>query len=122
MKVLLVDNETAILELVEIALDDEDDIELETTDDGAEGTRRIAEVEYDIFVFDLMMPPPDGHALLRAVREDPVNGSKPVIICTAKTDSESSAALKAAGATKVLPKPFRPIALADFLREVVRNG
>lgn len=122
MKVLLVDNEAAILELVEIALDDEDDIELDTTDDGAEGISRLLSNAYDVFVFDLMMPPPDGRALLRAVRADPVNGTKPVIICTAKTDSESTEALKAEGATKVLAKPFRPIALADQLREIVAKS
>lgn len=119
MKVLLVDNEAAILELVEIALDDEDDIKLEATDNGAEGIRRLSSNAYDIFIFDLMMPPPDGLALLRAVRVDPVNGNKPVIICTAKTDPESTESLMAEGATKILAKPFRPLALADQLREIV---
>lgn len=122
MKVLMVDNEAAILELVEIALDDEDDIELETTDNGADGIRRLSSNAYDVFVFDLMMPPPDGRALLQAVRADPVNRAKPVIICTAKTDSENTESLKAEGATMVLTKPFRPIALADQLREIVAKS
>lgn len=122
MKVLFVDNEAAILELVEIALDDEDDIDLDATDSGAEGIRRISTHEYDVFIFDLMMPMPDGRALLRAVREDPMNRTKPVIICTAKTEPESTASLKGDGATKILSKPFRPFALADLLRDIVAKG
>lgn len=122
MKVLMVDNEAAILKLVEIALDDEDEIELEMVDNGSDGIKQLSSNVYDVFIFDLMMPPPDGRALLRAVRADPMNWMKPVIICTAKTDSANTESLKAEGATKVLTKPFRPLALADQLREIVAQS
>jgi|GEM_PF-2006218 DNA-binding response OmpR family regulator len=122
MKVLFVDNETDIVTLVELALDGEDDIDLTAVTSGEAAMGEIATGGYDVFVFDLMMPPPDGRQLLRAVRSDPANAGKPVLMCTAKSDAVANDDLRDAGATDVLPKPFDPLSLADVLREIHANG
>lgn len=122
MKVLFVDNETDIVTLVELALDGEDDIELTAVTSGEAAMGEIASGRYDMFVFDLMMPPPDGRQLLRAVRSDPANADKPVLMCTAKSDAVANEDLRDAGATEVLAKPFDPLSLAEVLRGVHANG
>ncbi|MHA7874394.1 response regulator [Roseivivax sp.] len=119
MKILLVDNERDIISLVEIALEIEDDIELTTATSGREGLALIEAQRFDGFLFDLMMPKPDGHDLLAGVRASELNADRPVIICTAKSEAHASAELQAAGATKILPKPFDPRRLADVIRSVV---
>ncbi len=122
MKVLFVDNESDIITLVELALDGEEGIDLTAVTSGEEAMAEIATGAYDMFVFDLMMPPPDGRQLLRAVRSDPANEGKPVLMCTAKSDAVSNDDLHRAGATDVLPKPFDPLTLADVLRKVYGDG
>ena len=118
MKVLFVDNEDDILSLVEIALDGEG-IDLTAAGSGSEGFARIEAETFDCFLFDLMMPKPDGRDLVRKVRETPHNATKPVVVCTAKVTASVERDLVEAGATCVLAKPFDPLSLGEYLRDVV---
>ncbi|MWD26390.1 response regulator [Aquicoccus sp. SCR17] len=118
MKVLFVDNENDILSLLEIAFETEDDIDLVCERDSARAAERIGQEEFDLYIFDLMMPAPDGKALLGRVRA--VAPDAPAIICTAKADNVARQELLAAGATEVLHKPFDPLTLPDHLRRYAR--
>ncbi|SDF24691.1 response regulator [Limimaricola pyoseonensis] len=119
MKILFVDNEEDIVSLVEIALEIEDDIELTTATSGEAGLDLIDSREFDGFVFDLMMPEPDGRAMLSRVRGSKANGDKPVIMCTARAEASAADDLLRAGATEVIAKPFDPLSLARTIRQVI---
>ena len=58
----------------------------------------------DLFILDLMMPPPDGFELCRLLRADPVFAQAPILIITAMDISNSSAT--SFGANDYLTKPF----------------
>lgn len=121
MKILFVDNEEDIVSLVEIALEIEEDIELKTATSGQEALPLIDSVAFDGFVFDLMMPPPDGRNMLAHVRASARNRDKPVIMCTARAEANTADELLRAGATKVIAKPFDPLTLAETIRQVVNS-
>lgn len=121
MKILFVDNEKDIVSLVEIALEIEEDIELKTATSGQEALPLIDSGGFDGFVFDLMMPPPDGRNMLAHVRDSVRNRDKPVIMCTARAEANAADELLRAGATKVIAKPFDPLTLAETIRQVVSS-
>ena len=60
----------------------------------------------DIFVLDLMMPPPDGFKLCRMLRADPNFKQTPILIVTALGDTDSRIVAMGAGANDYLAKPF----------------
>ncbi|EYD72510.1 response regulator [Limimaricola hongkongensis] len=120
MKILFVDNEEDIVSLVEIALEIEDDIDLTTATSGTVGFELIDATEFDGFVFDLMMPEPDGRAMLGRVRGSALNRDKPVIMCTAKAEASAADDLRRAGATAVIAKPFDPLSFATTIRQLIK--
>lgn len=120
MKLLFVDNEDDIVSLMEIALMG-DDIELTVAGSGSEGISAIDSGDFDVFLFDLMMPKPDGLDLLARVRTTPRHADKPVVIWTAKVSAATERTLLGAGATAVLPKPFDPLDLPDYLRRLTEQ-
>ncbi len=122
MKVLIVDDEADILSLIELALEIEDDIDATYESSGAFASDRIISEDFDLYVLDWMMPPPDGRQLLALIRSTPERQSKPVLICTARTGKEAIDEIKEAGATRVIEKPFSPLSLADTLRNVVASS
>jgi DNA-binding response OmpR family regulator len=58
----------------------------------------------DLFILDIMMPPPDGFTLCRMLRADPKFTQTPILIITALDNSNSKAT--AFGADDYLVKPF----------------
>jgi DNA-binding response OmpR family regulator len=60
----------------------------------------------DLFILDLMMPPPDGFKLCRMLRADPSFVRTPIIIITALNDLDSKMVALGAGANDYLTKPF----------------
>jgi len=63
-------------------------------------------VNPDVFVLDLMMPPPDGFKLCRMLRADPNFKHTPILIVTALGDTDSRIVAIGAGANDYLAKPF----------------
>lgn len=60
----------------------------------------------DLFVLDLMMPPPDGFKLCRMLRASPNFKETPILIVTALGDTDSKIVAMGAGANDYLAKPF----------------
>lgn len=118
MKVLFVDDEADIRELIELAIIMEDDIEATFAGSGVEALALLETQSFDVMLLDVMMPPPDGLDVLRAVRANTDNGKATVVMCTARTSAEAEAEFRSLGADHVLHKPFKPLKLADYIRSV----
>lgn len=118
MKLLFVDDEPDIRELVEIALSIESEIDLRFESGGGDAIETLKSEFFDIIMLDVMMPPPDGIEILRAIRSNAVHDKTVVIMCTAKTSQEAEMELRELGANHVLHKPFKPLQLADFLSKL----
>jgi DNA-binding response OmpR family regulator len=76
-------------------------------------------VHPDLFVLDLMMPPPDGFKLCRMLRADPNFRQIPILIVTALGDTDSRIVAMGAGANDYLAKPFAIEDLAARVKKLL---
>ena len=95
------------------------DCELEAVHDGRRALARALEREFDLIILDVMLPVIDGFEVLRQLRK---RSTVPVIMLTARTESEDRIAGLNAGADDYLPKPFSPGELLARMRAVWRRG
>jgi excisionase family DNA binding protein len=101
-RVLVVDDEASIRELLTLALVD---YEVDTAADATTALERIrASPEYDLMIADLKMPGMDGLALIREVRQ--IRATMPVIIVTGFSTESSAIDAVNLGVSAYLTKPF----------------
>lgn len=104
-RVLVVDDEAAILELARRALGARG-YEVDTAEDGERALACARARKPDVIVSDVMMPNLDGRDLVRALRADPAFTLVPVIFLTARTTPADRVEGLRLGADDYLPKPF----------------
>ncbi|WP_120499788.1 response regulator [Roseovarius sp. EL26] len=86
--------------------------------DSAHARRILSGLEFDLIVMDVMMPGEDGVALTRSLRE---NLQTPILLLTAKGDTDDRIAGLEAGADDYLPKPFEPKELLLRINAILRR-
>lgn len=112
-KILFVDDEPDIQEVVGMALELTPGLEIKTCGSGREALEMAPAYRPDLVVLDVMMPEMDGPATLRAMRTLPGLAETPVIFMTAKAQPTEIARFKQAGAADVIAKPFDPMKLGE---------
>lgn len=116
LRVLHVDDEPDIREVVELSLALDPGIETLGCASGREALVVSAEWNPDIILLDMMMPVMDGAATLARLRENPRTAGIPVIFMTARAQSRELDLFHSLGAAGVIPKPFDPMTLAASVR------
>lgn len=112
-RVLVVDDDPVILEVLRIMLNLED-LEVTSATDGERALELLAEGPVpDVVVCDVMMPGTDGLEVCRRVKADDRTAWVPVILLTARDRDEDRTAGLAAGCDAYLTKPFSPLELID---------
>ena len=114
-RVLVVDDEPTIRELVADALR-EADYEIQTAANGAEGLEVLHHWLPTVIVLDLMMPRLDGFGFTKLLRLNPKLAHVPVVLVTAAYGAHEAG--KRVGAQAVVTKPFELDALVDTVRQV----
>ncbi len=87
---------------------------------GADALAWLAQRTPSLVLLDLVMPPPDGFAVLRAVRDDPRTVDLPVVVLTALDSDDDVARAFEVGADDFVRKPFRPVELVARIRGQLR--
>ncbi len=100
-RVLIVDDEPEVVELISIVLD-RDDLQLLETYDGDEALEIIRAQRPDLMITDLMMPGLDGIELCKRVKADPASNSMMIITMSARRELYS----EDCGADEFIRKPF----------------
>ncbi len=116
-KILVVDDDTKIVELVKLYLDREGYTVL-TAYDGIEALKIARESRPDLVVLDIMLPGRDGLDICRTLRAE---SSVPIILLTAKTTEQDRIVGLDLGADDYVTKPFSPKELAARVRAVFRR-
>ena len=116
-KVLIVDDDFKIVELVKLYLIREG-YDILTAYDGKEALRVARESHPDLIVLDIMLPALDGLSVCRTLRSE---SSVPIILLTAKTTEEDRITGLDLGADDYVTKPFSPKELAARIRAVFRR-
>jgi len=119
-KVLLIDDDLEIHELVAARLNDER-IELLDAHGGDEGLRLARELEPDLILLDVDMPSPDGFEVCRRLKADQATAGIPIVFLTGASSSEEKIQGLDLGATDYVTKPFDPAELKARVRASLRT-
>ena len=120
MRVLQIDDEADILDIVAASLGLDPDFEVRGCDSGADGLAAAAKWRPDLILLDVMMPDMDGPTTLGHLRENPQTAAIPVVFMTARVQERDLAHFKSLGATGVITKPFDPMTLAASVRSYMQ--
>lgn len=114
-RILVIDDENNIREIVKISLELNNDWKVITVDSGNEGIA-IAKVEQpDVILLDLVMPQEDGLTIFRKLQNNCKTQHIPVIFFTAAVENSELELLLDFGVKGILKKPFDPITLSNAL-------
>jgi len=116
LRVLHVDDEADIRELVEIALGLDPNFSVQECASGADALKMAADRPPDIILLDVMMPDMDGPAMLAHLRESPKTANIPVVFMTARAQTRDIEGFLSLGVTGVIAKPFDPMTLVAAVR------
>ena len=116
-KILVIDDEEKILNLVTSYLEKEN-YDVTTAQDGISGLKLAQELNPDIIVLDIMLPGMDGIELLSQLRRE---SNVYVIMLTAKTEETDKIVGLSVGADDYVTKPFSPRELTARIKAALRR-
>ncbi|HPE95366.1 MAG TPA: response regulator transcription factor, partial [Bacillota bacterium] len=117
VKILVVDDDMNICELLRIYLEKEG-YEVKTAADGNEGILLFRTYEPDLVLLDIMMPRKDGWQVCREIREQ---SSKPIIMITAKGETIDKVLGLELGADDFIVKPLDMKEVFARIKAVLRR-
>ncbi|HJT81681.1 MAG TPA: response regulator [Chthoniobacterales bacterium] len=121
MKILIIDDEPLNVELLKEILLENGYTNIEALTDSKVALETCTHSQPDLILLDLMMPPPDGFAVLDSLRADYFQTFLPIIALTADTTGETRRRALDAGATDFLTKPFDHTEVVLRIRNLLRT-
>ena len=118
ISVLIVEDDRNIAELLQMYLEKEK-YTVELAFDGGEGLSKFRSVKPDLVLLDVMMPVMDGWAVCKAIRAE---SQVPVIMLTAKGETEDKVSGLRAGADDYVTKPFEMREVLARIEAVLRRS
>lgn len=119
MKILVVEDEKKVASFIKKGLEEEY-YSVDLAYDGKEGLKFALNEEYDLMIFDLMLPLRDGISLLKDIRSEKIN--TPVLLLTAKDTVRDKVEGLDSGADDYLTKPFDFEELLARVRALLRRN
>jgi CheY-like chemotaxis protein len=118
-RILIIDDEDDIREVAAMSLESVAGWEVILASSGAQGLVRAAEYLPDAILLDVMMPGMDGPTTFRELRKNPRTARIPVLLLTAKVQSNDQRRFADLGVEAVLFKPFDPMTLSAEISTVL---
>lgn len=119
MHILVVEDEKKVASFIQRGLEAEH-YSVDVAFDGEEGLSRLFDNEYDLAIFDVMLPRRDGFSMLRAARKQGIQ--VPVLLLTARDTLADKVTGLDQGADDYLTKPFAFEELLARVRALLRRG
>lgn len=120
-KILLVDDEQDILDLIKYNLEKEG-FEVTTAGNGREGLREAKRFMPDLILLDVMMPEMDGMETCIQIKEQPELKHTLIAFLTARGEDYSQIAGFDAGADDYITKPIKPRVLMSRVKALLRRS
>ena len=117
ISVLIVEDDRNIAELLQMYLEKEG-YAVTVAQDGGQGLSKFRAIRPDLVLLDVMMPVMDGWAVCRAIREE---STTPVIMLTAKSETDDKVHGLKAGADDYITKPFEMKEVLARIEAVLRR-
>ena len=118
--VLLVDDDTDILEFLTFALE-RDGFEVKSSTDGETAFNIAKQIIPDIIVLDMMMPGWDGLETCRHIRKEERLKNTMIVFLTARSEDYMQVEGLDTGADDYIPKPVKPKVLISRLHAILRR-
>ena len=118
MKILVVDDEKLLVKGIKFNLENEG-YQVETCYDGAEAVEKAAAENFDLIILDLMMPRMNGLEACMHIRE---KSMVPIIMLTAKGETDDKVAGLRSGADDYVTKPFEMKEVLARIEAVLRRS
>jgi two-component system alkaline phosphatase synthesis response regulator PhoP len=119
-KILVVDDEKDILELIDFNLS-KNGYRVRSVTSGEEALDLIKENDYDLIILDLMLPGVDGFDICKIIKADKHKANIPIVMVTAKADEADKVAGLEIGADHYVTKPFSPRELLAIVKATLRR-
>ena len=120
-KILLVDDEPDIIELIQYHLEKEGYL-VKTAKDGVEGLKVAKSFVPDLILLDVMMPEMDGIEACIELRKDNTLNSTLIAFLTARAEDYSHVAGLDSGADDYITKPIKPRVLLSKIKALLRRS
>ena len=119
-KVLLVEDEELIGEMIRINLEADEGYDVAWAKDGETALRLAEDERFDIMILDIMLPGADGIQVTRTLRQRGVG--TPILMLTARSDTPTKVQGLDTGADDYLTKPFDLPELLARVRAAIRRS
>lgn len=116
-KVLIVEDQPDVREVIRISLELED-FDIHEAADGLAALEQARRLRPDLMLLDVMMPGLDGLQVCQRVKADPALRRTKVVMLTARDQAADRRAASQAGADHYLAKPFSPLELLQVVNRL----
>ncbi len=120
-KILIVDDDPRMVELIKASFRDERFV-LVDCGDGESALRMSVMEEPDLIILDLMLPKLNGFEVCQKLKAEPGTADIPVIMLSAKGETESKVQSMNLGADDYMTKPFSPLELVARVKMILRRS
>jgi two-component system OmpR family response regulator len=119
IKVLIVDDDVEIVELMVDVLSRDGRFDIQTAGSGYEAGLKTEQFRPDVIILDYMLPDVNGNIVCKTIKSNPEFESIRIIIVSGVANPEEVQDLLDAGATEFIKKPFNISDLVDRILQVV---
>ncbi len=120
-KILLVDDEPQLVEMVKMRLE-ANNYEVILASNGEQALEKARGEKPDLIILDIMLPKMDGYKVCRMLKFDDKYSSIPVIMFTARSQKSEKSMGEEVGADAYIIKPFEPKMLLIKIKELLKES
>ena len=121
-KILIVEDEEHILELLSAILGDFGDYTILCARDGEEALRIARAHNPDVILLDMQLPKINGHEVCESIKSSPTMSHAKVLILSGMVQNSDCQKGWEVGADGYIAKPFNSIALVEKVEELLRSN
>jgi CheY-like chemotaxis protein len=119
-KILVIDDSEVNLYLIQTIFDNDHEVQVYIESDSTQALSRIQHEQPDVLVLDLMMPQVDGFQLLQEIKADPGINQIPILIISARLDTEAYNKVKEYGVQGYIKKPIQMRNVEEQIRQLFK--
>ena len=119
-RILIVEDEPGMIELLTVALEDEG-YTISIANNGQQGLKKVDEENPDLIISDVMMPDMNGYDFCEQLRNNPKTAAIPFIFLTAKKDVSDRVRGLNLGADDYISKPFHVVEVVARIKTLMQR-
>ena len=119
-KILVVDDFSTMRRIIKNLLKDLGYLNVDEAEDGVIAWQKIQSTSYNFIITDWNMPNMSGIELVKAVKENSIHKSIPILMVTAEAKKENIIEAATSGASGYIVKPFTAVTLEEKMNKIFK--